>query len=138
MTQDDGWTLIEREFVMEHPVDVLWALFEDLPRVAACLPGVHIDSADAHRFTGRAEIRFGPIGAAFHGEGTRETDGERRAGVISGRGSDPRGHATLDAELRYAMSCDASPDAPPTHPYRASPSASGSRARWRSSIAAIW
>ena len=113
MTQDDGWTLVEREFVMEHPVDALWALFEDLPRVAGCLPGVHVDSADPHRFAGRAEIRFGPIAAAFHGEGTRETDGERRTGVIAGRGADPRGHATLDAELRYAISGHGSTDAPP-------------------------
>ena len=106
MTRADGWTTLEREFAMHHPVDTLWALFEDLPRVAECLPGVHVESADSDRFSGRAEIRFGPVGAAFHGGGTRETDAERRTGVISGRGSDARGHATLDAELRYAMSGD--------------------------------
>ena len=106
MTRADGWTVLEREFAMHHPVDALWALFEDLPRVAECLPGVHVESADPDRFSGRAEIRFGPVGAAFHGGGTRETDAERRTGVISGRGSDARGHATLDAELRYAMSGD--------------------------------
>ena len=88
---------------MRHPVDALWALFEDLPRVAECLPGVHVEFADSDRFSGRAEIRFGPVGAAFHGGGTRETDSERRTGIISGR-SDARGHATLDAELRYTMS----------------------------------
>ena len=104
MTHAGGWTLVEREFVIGHPVDALWALFEDLPRVAECLPGVHVDSAGADRFAGRAEIRFGPIGASFHGEGTRETDAVRRTGIIAGRGSDRRGHASLDAELRYAMS----------------------------------
>ena len=106
MTQADGWTLVEREFVIGHPVDALWALFEDVPRVAECLPGVHVESAGADRFAGRAEIRFGPIAAAFHGEGTRETDAGRRTGVIAGRGSDRRGHASLDAELRYAMSAE--------------------------------
>ena len=104
MTQADGWTLVEREFVIGHPADALWSLFEDLPRVAECLPGVHVESAELDRFSGRAEIRFGPVGATFHGEGTRRTDAEGRTGVISGRGSDTRGHATLDAELRYAMS----------------------------------
>lgn len=104
MTQTDGWTLVEREFVIGHPVDALWALFEDVPRVAECLPGVHVESAEADRFAGRAEIRFGPIGASFHGEATRETDAEGRTGVIAGRGSDRRGHASLEAELRYAMS----------------------------------
>ena len=106
MTQADGWTLVKREFVIGHPVDTLWALFDDVPRVAECLPGVHVESAEADRFAGRAEIRFGPIGASFHGEGTRETDAEGRTGVIAGRGSDRRGHASLDAELRYAMSAE--------------------------------
>ena len=113
MTQADGWSRIEREFVIRHPLEALWALFEDLPRVAECLPGVHVESAGADRFAGRAEIRFGPIGAAFHGEGTRETDAARRTGVISGHGSDPRGHATLEAALRYAMSGEESHDSRP-------------------------
>ena len=113
MTQADGWTLVEREFVIGHPVDALWALFEDVPRVAECLPGVHVESAGADRFAGRAEIRFGPIGASFHGEGTRETDAGRRTGVIAGRGSDRRGHASLDAELRYAMSGEDAPESTP-------------------------
>ena len=113
MTLADGWTLVEREFVIGHPVDALWALFADVPRVAECLPGVHVESAGADRFSGRAEIRFGPIGASFHGEGTRETDAGRRTGVIAGRGSDRRGHASLDAELRYAMSGEDTPGSEP-------------------------
>ena len=113
MTQADGWSRIEREFVIGYPVDALWTLFEDLPRVAECLPGVHVESAGADHFAGRAEIRFGPIGAAFHGEGTREIDAARRIGVISGHGSDPRGHATLDSELRYEMSGEESDHSQP-------------------------
>ena len=113
MTQADGWTLIEREFVIGHPVDALWALFEDVPRVAECLPGVHVESAEADRFAGRAEIRFGPIAAAFRGEGTREIDAERRTGVVAGHGSDRRGHASLDAELRYVMSGEDASDSGP-------------------------
>ena len=113
-TRADGWTRLERTFTVEQPVDTLWALFEDLPRVARCIPGVSVESAGADRFTGRAAVGFGPIGAAFDGEGARETDAERRSGVISGRGTDTRGHATLEAELRYAMSGAMSgEDAPP-------------------------
>ena len=113
-TRADGWTRLERAFTVEQPVDTLWALFEDLPRVARCIPGVSVESVGADRFTGRAAIRFGPIGAAFDGEGARETDAERRSGIISGRGTDARGHATLEAELRYAMSGAMSgEDAPP-------------------------
>ena len=103
MSREGGWSLIEREFRMEQPADALWALFDDLPRVATCLPGVSVTAVDGDRFTATAAIRFGPIGAAFDGEGTRETDAGSRTGTISGRGRDSRGNATLDAELRYAM-----------------------------------
>ena len=113
MSTADGWSLVEREFTVEQPVDALWALFEDLPRVAGCLPGVHVESSDSDRFAGRVEIRFGPVAAAFRGDGTRKTDAGRRTGVISGRGSDPRGHTTLDAELRYTMNGEEPLDAQP-------------------------
>ena len=103
MTREDGWTLVERDFAVEQPVGALWELFDDVPRVAACVPGVSIGSVDGDRFTATAAIRFGPIGAAFDGEGTRETDAVSRTGTISGRGRDSRGNATLDAELRYAV-----------------------------------
>ena len=113
MTRTEGWNRIERTFTVGQPVDALWALFEDLPRVARCIPGVSVESAEADRFTGRAEIRFGPVGAAFDGEGTRQLDAGRRTGAISGRGTDPRGHATLEAELHYAMSGERAPDPKP-------------------------
>ena len=115
-TRTDGWTGLERGFTLEQPVDALWTLFEDLPRIARCIPGVSIESAGADRFTGRAAIRFGPIGAAFEGEGRRETDAGRRIGAISGRGTDARGHATLEAELRYAMSGEDAPPDPKPRP----------------------
>ena len=115
-TRTDGWTRLERAFTVEQPVDALWTLFEDLPRVARCIPGVGVESAGADRFTGRAAIRFGPIAAAFDGEGSREADAERRTGAISGRGTDARGHATLEAELRYAMSGEDAPPDPKPRP----------------------
>ena len=113
MTRSGGWNRVERTFTVEQPVDALWALFEDLPRVAGCLPGVRVESADANRFTGRAEIRFGPVSATFNGEGTREADAERRTGAISGRGTDSRGHASLEADLHYAMSGEDTPGSEP-------------------------
>ena len=103
MTREDGWTLVERAFAIEQRADALWDLFDDLPRVAACVPGMSVTAVEADRFTATAAIRFGPIGAAFDGRGTRETDAVSRRGTISGRGRDLRGNATLDAELRYAV-----------------------------------
>ena len=78
------------------------------------LAGLRVTSVDGDRFAATAAIRFGPIGAAFDGEGTRETDVESRAGRMSGGGKDSRGNATIDAELRYAMCGEEDAGAPGT------------------------
>ncbi|MFT5174808.1 MAG: carbon-monoxide dehydrogenase small subunit [Gammaproteobacteria bacterium] len=104
MTHSDGFNVVERSFTIAHPVATLWELFDDLPRVATCIPGVSVDSAHGDHFSGRATIRFGPISATFAGEGTRTMEVAQRVGSIAGRGKDANGQATLDAQLRYSMS----------------------------------
>ena len=37
---------LETAFRLELPVDRSWPLLIDLPRVAACMPGVEVESAD--------------------------------------------------------------------------------------------
>jgi carbon-monoxide dehydrogenase small subunit len=104
MTHSDGFNVLERSFTIDQPVAAVWALFDDLTRVAPCIPGVSVKSTDGDRFSGRSTIKFGPISATFDGEGTRKMDAAQRVGSIVGRGQDPNGQATLDAQLRYAMS----------------------------------
>ena len=104
MTHSDGFNLLERSFTIAHPLASVWALFDDLPRVAVCIPGVSVDSAHGDRFSGRATIRFGPISATFAGEGRRTMDLAQHVGSIAGRGEEANGQASLDAQLRYAMS----------------------------------
>ena len=97
-----------------HPVDALWALFEDVPRVAECLPGVHVESAGADRFAGRAEIRFGPHRSLLSRRGNARDRTPRAApGSSPAAARDRRGHASLDAELRYAMSDEDTPGSEP-------------------------
>ena len=104
MTLVDGWSRVDRQFTIAHPLEALWSLFEDLPRVAQCIPGVRVESAGADRFSGTVAIHFGPISATFDGAGTRKVEREQMAGTISGTGRDPRGRTTLDAQLGYALS----------------------------------
>ena len=39
MTQSDGWSLVEREFTLRHPIAASWALFEDSTAHRALHPG---------------------------------------------------------------------------------------------------
>ena len=103
ITHSHGFNVVERSFTTAHPVAALWALFEDLPQVASCIPGVSVESAHGDHFSARATIRFGPSSATFAGEGTRTMDVAQRVGSIAGRGQDANGQATLDAQLRYSM-----------------------------------
>lgn len=102
--QEEGWTVVEREFVLAHPLESVWALFADVGKVASCVPGAEITHITEDTFAGAVEIRFGPIRARFRGEGKYETDDASRTGRLSGRGRDKGGQSNLRGELRYALS----------------------------------
>jgi carbon monoxide dehydrogenase subunit G len=57
--------LVKDSFTVQAPVEVVWALFEDVPRISGCMPGVDAvkqTAPDAYQGT---LSRVGPISAAF-------------------------------------------------------------------------
>src|SRR5262249_61933760 len=54
-------------FVVRHPREEVWAFFERLNDVAACLPGASITGCDDRTVTGTMRVKIGPIAAAFDG-----------------------------------------------------------------------
>ncbi|MCV2866314.1 2Fe-2S iron-sulfur cluster-binding protein [Albidovulum sediminicola] len=104
VSSDGGWTVVKRRFTLSHGPDGVWELFRDPARVAPCIPGASIESLSPEAFTGAVEIRFGPIGARFGGQGTYDNDDDKRAGTIRGQGDDKLGKSKVRGELRYAIS----------------------------------
>lgn len=91
-------------FEVARPREAVWALFSDIPAVAACMPGAELseDKGDG-RYAGRVTVRLGPFGAAFEGEAQVTMDAERFQGHIEGRGVDKRGGSRTKLALDYQL-----------------------------------
>lgn len=85
--------LIENDFEVAVPVDRVWALFEDIPQVAACLPGTELtDQVGDDDYTGTVGIRMGPVKLSFDGRATiSERDATARRIVVDAAGADEKG-----------------------------------------------
>jgi hypothetical protein len=60
--------LIKNDFVVAAPVDTVWRYFDDIPTVAACLPGAEItDDLGGNKYKGRVAVRMGPVKLKFGG-----------------------------------------------------------------------
>ena len=80
---------ISSSFTVARPRDKVWGLFQDVPRVASCIPGTQItESLGDGRFKGRVDVKLGPISAAFEGEAEHTVDAANFTGTIAGNGRD--------------------------------------------------
>jgi carbon-monoxide dehydrogenase small subunit len=83
--------------------DAVWAVLQDIPRVARCLPGAEIESIDGAAVRGRMVVKFGPIKASFAGTGAVSMDAAARAGVLTGQGRDAGSGSQTQGELNYRV-----------------------------------
>lgn len=59
---------IDREFTVQRPPEEVWAFLIDPARVAACLPGAHLDEqVDERTYRGRFGLELGPMDLTFKG-----------------------------------------------------------------------
>jgi len=111
--RDEAWqpqTTFEQSFTVDHPVDVVWAFFDDLPAVASCLPGAALtsDPTDGH-VEGMMKVKVGPISAEFHGFADITRDNASRSGTIDGMGKDKRNNSATRGRIAYAVGQGADP-----------------------------
>ena len=89
---------------VDRAIDDVWALFQDVPALAACLPGAELlEVRDGGTFVGRVTVKLGPITATFDGEATVEADAPTRSGVVHGRGTDRRGGSRGRVTVAYRV-----------------------------------
>ncbi|HEX9031217.1 MAG TPA: SRPBCC family protein [Streptosporangiaceae bacterium] len=85
--------LINTDFEVAEPVDKVWQFFDDIPRVAACLPGAELtDDLGDGKYAGRVAVRMGPVKLQFAGKAdiTERDDAARRI-VVNAAGAEERG-----------------------------------------------
>lgn len=90
------------------PVDPgrAWRLFQDLDRVAPCMPGAVLDTHDGDHFTGRVKVKIGAVQMSYRGEGTVTRDEPARTMHLDLSGSETRGSGTASATVTAALTED--------------------------------
>jgi uncharacterized protein len=85
--------LIKNDFEVAAPVDKVWRFFEDIPQVAACLPGTELtDNLGDDKYKGRVAVRMGPVRLQFAGEAdiTERNEPAKRV-VVNATGAEEKG-----------------------------------------------
>jgi carbon-monoxide dehydrogenase small subunit len=98
-----GWSRFEESFVVNRPASVVWRLLDDIPAVAACLPGARLSEHDGHAVKGSIAVKLGPITAQFAGSATIERDEHAQRGLIRGAGSDRGSGSRTRGEVSYQL-----------------------------------
>jgi uncharacterized protein len=85
--------LISNEFEVAEPVEKVWQFFQDIPQVAACLPGAELtEDLGGDTYKGRVAVRMGPVRLQFAGTADiTERDEAARRVVVHASGADEKG-----------------------------------------------
>jgi carbon monoxide dehydrogenase subunit G len=85
--------LIKTDFDVAQPVDKVWKFFDNIPQVAACLPGAELtDDLGDNKYLGKVAIRMGPVKLAFNGTAAiKERDEAAKRIVVDAAGADEKG-----------------------------------------------
>jgi hypothetical protein len=85
--------LITNEFEVAAPVEKVWRFFDNIPHVAACLPGAELtEDLGDEKYKGRVSIRMGPVRLRFAGTADiTERDNDAKRIVVNAAGADERG-----------------------------------------------
>lgn len=80
--------------------DEVFALVNDVERVASCMPGATLEGKEGDAWAGRVKVKVGPITAAYAGTVRfLEVDAEKRRLRVQARGADTHGSGDAEAEV---------------------------------------
>ncbi|MFF2502420.1 SRPBCC family protein [Streptomyces sp. NPDC058067] len=80
--------------------DEVFALMNDVERVASCMPGAALDGREGEAWQGRVKVRVGPISAAYVGTVRfLDVDPASRLLRVQARGADAHGNGDAEAEV---------------------------------------
>ncbi|MDF6045441.1 SRPBCC family protein [Streptomyces sp. JH14] len=94
---------LDHSFTVPADLDDAWKLFQDLDRVAPCMPGAVLDTLDGDSFTGRVKVKVGAVQMSYRGEGTVTRDDAARSMLLDLSGSETRGAGTASATVSATL-----------------------------------
>ena len=85
--------LIKNEFEVAEPVEKVWQFFDNIPQVAACLPGAELtEDLGDEKYKGKVAVRMGPVKLQFAGTADiTERDEAAKRVVVHASGADEKG-----------------------------------------------
>src|SRR5688572_30247514 len=95
---------IKDHFDVPATPDAVWQLFEHVPSLVACMPGVELtEDLGGDEYRGRMNVRLGPMKPSFEGEARVQRDASTRSGSIAAKGKDSKGGSRADARVEFSV-----------------------------------
>ena len=95
---------LTNDIEVNAPVEEVWAAFNDVERIAPCLPGAQLQEIEGEEYRGVVKVKVGPITAQYKGKATfEERDKDNWKVVIKGDGRDTRGAGNASALITATL-----------------------------------
>jgi uncharacterized protein len=96
---------IENTVEVDAPLDRVWALVNDIPRVAPCMPGAALTGVvDDQTYEGTVAVKLGPLRMSYKGKVTvDEIDDAGHSARLTASGKDTKGAGTAKASVETRL-----------------------------------
>ena len=96
---------IENTVEVDAPMDQVWALVNDIPRVAPCMPGAALTGVgDDDTYEGTVAVKLGPLRMSYKGKVTVESlDEVNHSARLAASGRDTKGAGTARANVETRL-----------------------------------
>src|SRR5687767_12046145 len=95
---------ITQSFVVQRSRPIVWAFFQNIPAVSACMPGAELtEDRGGGIYSGKVGIKLGPFNASFEGEAQVTVNADTYSGHVEGKGTDKRGGSRSRLLLDYRV-----------------------------------
>jgi uncharacterized protein len=93
--------LLNNSFEVAQPADKVWTFFENIPQVAACLPGADLtEDLGNDTYGGTVGIKMGPVKMDFAGKAQiKDKDEAARTLVVDANGADQKGRGQAQMKV---------------------------------------
>jgi hypothetical protein len=97
--------LISQAIDVDQPIDAVWKFFDDVPQVAACIPGADLtNKVGEDHYEGNVIISAGPVKLEFAGAAkVTSRDNAKKIIHIDASGADRKGRGEAQAMLTAAL-----------------------------------
>jgi uncharacterized protein len=99
---------IEQSVEVDAPLDKVWALVNDVPRVAPCMPGATLTKVvDERTYEGTVTVKLGPIRMSYKGTVVlEEVDEASHSARMAASGRETKGAGTARASVETRLEAD--------------------------------